>query len=826
MTEQKLPKRLFRLTPLLVAMGFYIGASTARADVGLSMPVAPWMENEKIEVNQTTQAPFPIQRLSMQDLEGRHLAQYYDLSQSEEETKPSALETVYSNRIVDELEQFGYDLFARLSDNNTSREIPAGTVQDDYVLSTGDTLDVILRGQTNTQHNVTINSQGLLIIDDFAPITAAGKTIGAVTQTLKSYASTMHNTDVFVSLKGVRQISVLVTGHVNQPGRKNLTVFHTALDALSSAGGIDKTGSLRQVKLVRQGKTYIVDLYQLLMASTSNADRLLKDGDRLIVPPIGPTMAITGSVKRPAIYEIRRHEKISLHQALHLSGGVLIPGQSRYVKMEFTKDGEEKIEDVGTAKKRIFGDGSILMVAQGEQKQASAITLSGHTRQPGTHDLKKAPTLSTLINSDRVLGRDIYPLIGIIERRDPNQLTKELIEFSPRQILSKESDQQLQEDDIIHLFSMNEMRNLSIPEEEKQSDLLQQVSLNTKEKSAIDLPIIRSFLKERAVFIRGAVRQEGAYPITDQATLDSVLAIAGGLALEANKKNIEISSRGAGRQAYDITQINPTKINLKAGDTVRVNQKFHKITEQSVVIMGEVNNPGRYDLMPGDTVLSLMERAGGLTKQAYPDGAIFSRASERKREQSRYKAQAQDLEMKLAASLSQLDKDKKPDMGQVSASQSLIAQLKAAQAVGRITVEVDPYSLSADSSQNMLLESGDKIFIPKRPLTVRVAGEVLSPASLQFKSGKDSLDYIREAGGTTYYADKGRAFVVYPDGSASPLGISAWNHRTTMIPPGSTIIVPRDPKPFDFLESAERVSQILANLAISGLYIEAIGDDD
>ena len=256
---------------------------------------------------------------------------------------------------------------------------------------------------------------------------------------------------------------------------------------------------------------------------------------------------------------------------------------------------------------------------------------------------------------------------------------------------------------------------------------------------------------------------------------------------------------------------------------MRVNQKFHKIKDQSVMLIGEVNHPGRYDLMPGDTLSKLMERAGGLNAQSYPDGALFSRASERKREQSRYKAQAQDLEMKLAASLQQADDDKKPDMGQVSATQNLIAQLKHAEAVGRITVEADPASLQADPAQDILLESGDKIYIPKRPLTVRVAGEVLSPAALQFRKGKAPLEYIHEAGGTTYYADKDRAFVIYPDGSAQPLQVNFWNHNASFIPPGSTIIVPRDPKPFNFLESAERVSQILANLAISGLYIEAIG---
>ena len=110
-------------------------------------------------------------------------------------------------------------------------------------------------------------------------------------------------------------------------------------------------------------------------------------------------------------------------------------------------------------------------------------------------------------------------------------------------------------------------------------------------------------------------------------------------------------------------------------------------------------------------------------------------------------------------------------------------------------------------------------------MSVRVTGEVLSPAALLFERGKTPVDYIKEAGGTTYYADKDRTFVIYPNGSAQPLKISAWNHQASFILPGSTIMVPRDPKPFDFLESAERVSQLLANLAISGLYIEAIGDD-
>lgn len=787
---------------------------SALAESGLIMPVAtPWMDEAPPEQD------IVPRKISLADLE--KIAVNPD-KQLQEETPPSSLEELYSGRIIDELEQYGYDLFSAVP-TKIDNTIPAGAVQEDFILSAGDELDIILRGQINKRNSYEVNNQGLLIIEDLPPITAAGKKLKDVEEALKSEIGTLHNTQIFISLASIRQIGVLIVGHVNKPGRKNMTAFHTVLDALSQAGGVQKTGSLRRVKLVRKGKSYFIDLYQLLMASGGGADRLLQDGDRLIVPPIGPTMAVSGSVKRPAIYEIRKGEKLSLHQVLGLAGGTLTPGQNRYMKLEYTKNGEETVQDIDAPEQRVFGDGTVLMVAQSEQKRASAVTLSGHTRQPGPHDLKKSKTLSGLITDEKVLGSDIYPLIGVIERRDPEQLTKKLSAFSPHQVLQKEYDENLSEGDTVRLFSMAQIRNL---EKYKKPDLLHKVSMTLDKKEIIDDPVLISFLKERAAFIRGAVRQEGAYPVAKGTTLESVLAVAGGISLEANKESIELTTREMGRKVINLSHDDPSFVSVNPGDTVRVNQKFHKITDQSVMLIGEINRPGRYDLMPGDTLSKLVERAGGLTAQSYPDGAIFSRAAERRREKSRYKAQAQDLEMKLAASLQQIDDDKKPDMAQVSATQNLISQLKHAEAVGRITVEADPASLKADPEQDILLEAGDKIFIPKRPLTVRVAGEVLSPAALQFRKGKDPLEYIRQAGGTTYYADKDRAFVIYPDGSAQPLQVNAWNHRTTFIPPGSTIIVPRDPKPFDFLDTAERVSQILANLAISGLYIEAIGDDD
>ena len=787
------------------------------------MPVAtPWMDETPSPLS-TDIVPKKISLKDLEDLEGENLAA--------EEIEKSPLEELYSERIIDELEQYGYDLFSKTaaSEINTTA-IPAGAIQDSYTLSSGDKLNIILRGQINSRSMYEVDNQGLLIIENFPPINAAGRTLRDVQTDLQTEVINLHNTQIFSSLASVRQIGVLVIGHVKKPGRKNLTAFHSVMDALSLAGGIEKTGSLRQIKLVRDGKSHFIDLYQLLMANGGSADKLLQDGDRIIIPPIGSTMAVSGSVKRPAIYEIRQGEKISLHQALGLGGGVLTPGQNRYMKLEHTTDGEETVADITAPQERLFGDGTVLMVAQSIQKRASEVTLSGHTRQPGPHDLNKSKTLSTLITDEKVLGHNIYPLIGVIERRDPKQLTKQLVAFSPHQVLHKQYDEDLSEGDRVLLFSMKQIRSIEQKEEtEEKNPLLQKISMTNDvqdKKETIDDPVLKSFLKERAAFVRGSVRQEGAYPVTEGTTLESLLAVAGGIALEANKENIELTSRHNGRHVVNLNKDDPDFISVSAGDTVRVNQKFHKIADQSVTLLGEVKHPGRYDLMAGDTLSKLIERAGGLSEQAYADGTVFSRAAERKREESRYKAQAQDLELKLAAALQQTEDDDKPDAGQIDASQSLIKRLRHAKAVGRITVEADPETLETDPDLDILLEAGDKIFIPKRPLTVRVAGEVLSPAALQFRRGKDPAEYISEAGGTSYYADKDRAFVIYPDGSAQPLNVSAWNHRATFIPPGSTIIVPRDPKPFDFLEGATRISQILANLAISGLYIDAIGDDD
>lgn len=813
------------------AVAFCADAALAQ-QLAASTAMAPWLEDEAkpaaIEEDDSFIDPRP---LTLQDLE--KLQQDSRAEFAEADLTP--LEIMYGGRVSEDLALFGYDLFN--SKKKLDGKIPAGMVQDNYILSSGDKLEVIVRGQENTRKLYEVNSQGMLVTDTLSPINAAGRTLGDVRKAMEEDAASLHNLQIHVALAEARQIDVLVIGDVVEPGRKTLSAFHTVLDALQQAGGIKKTGSLRRVKMVRGGNSHFIDLYNVMMQGGEAADARLQDGDRLIIPPMGATVAVTGAVKRPAIYEIRKGENLSVLEMLGLAGGVLAPGSNRFIRLSLTNDGEEVVEDVEEPGKRLFGDGSILNVAQASAKRSRNIKLSGATRDPGEHDLKKAKSLSELIGRENAFGDSVYPLIGVIERRDPTALTKTLVEFSPRQVLAKEFDAPLSEGDVVHLFTMEQIHALG--GKVSAEPLLQKASFSPDEKSDAKIKdgYIVSFLQERSAFIRGAVRQPGAYPVAKDTSLETLIAVAGGPTIEANTGNIEVTTRlipadetgdamAPNRQTVSLGTPEAVSLRIAPGDTVRINQKFNRVEEQSVTLLGEVKNPGKYDLLPGDTMKSLLNRAGGLSDIAYPDGVIFSRASERKQEESRYKATARDLEMQLAASLKQEDKDKKPDMAQVNAAQALITQLRDAKAVGRITVEADPGVLNHDPEQDILLEAGDKIYMPRRPLNVRVGGEVLSPAALQFRKGKDAQDYIDGAGGPTYFADLDRAFVVYPDGSAQPLSVSMWKQSVTMIPPGSTIIVPRDPKPFDFLESAEKISTILANIALTGFYIDDLGDDD
>jgi polysaccharide export outer membrane protein len=753
----------------------------------------------------------------------------------------SQLEQLYSERLREPLKQFGYDMFpANLN------EPAGGAVQDDYILENGDNVNILVRGEVNINTTTSINNEGLLIIDTLPPIMAAGKSIKSVQDEIRLQLRDLYNTEIFLSLDKTRKISVTVSGDVGQPGQVTLSNFHTVIDAIGQAGGIKKTGSLRQIKVIRNNQSSLLDLYGVLMYGSATSDISLRDGDRIIVPPIGPTIAIAGAVKRPAIYEVmpasrslHRDEnsisqRLSLRDMLDISGGAIFPSATRYLRFTLENNDRDSIDEITNVYDRAFGDGDILYVRQNNHNnttdKSGSIDVIGDSPLSGLYALAEIPSLSQLFKNRQNLGTQIYPLLGLIERWNDKRLSREYISFSPLQIIAGESDMSLEESDKIILFNRDDIKSLKADESIENFNLdSNSTSVNVADAQQSMSPNIRKILVEHGVFLRGSIRMAGIYPIAEKTNLDDLLSIAGGASLEANIKNVEITQpradKSAQRTNINLVSTPASLITLNPGDTVRIAQNFKQIEDRHVILGGEVKNPGSYDLMAGDTLSTLIQRAGGLTDEAYPKGTIFSRKSERLREEQRYQSQARGLELSLASALQTSSDNNKPNDTEISLARNLIAELKGAEALGRITVEADPTILANNPELDILLESGDRVFIPKRPLTVRVAGEILSPAALQFRSGKTPRDYINEAGGFSYNADQDRAFVIFPDGSARPLQVSAWNHATTMIPPGSTIVVPRDPKPLTFMDGAKDLSQILANLATTAIFADDLADN-
>ena len=920
------------------------------------------------------------------------------------------------------MRQFGYDLFAPARESAAAAESAPGAVQGDYVLNTGDAVMVTLRGHKSFTKRFAIDRNGQLVVDDLRPVTAAGLSLDALRRELASaVAATWPNTEAFATLAEVRRIGVVVTGAVRHPGRQEVSAFATALDALSAAGGVERSGSLRAIRLMRAGGSIAIDLYALQLAGDAgNADQPLRDGDRLFVPPLGATVGIAGPVKRPGIYELPPGGgPLSATELRELAGGALRPGRARLLRFGIGLSGEETTEEIGDANARRFGDGDLLLlaplredrredvrleghvlrpgpralpqtlggllsrsdlrpapylpfaaletgdsatgvralhpidlaavlngrdrrrlaegdilyvlgaddidfltaepvlallrgerqppegacpglvalartlaaepdgpIATGPQARAAAgltgsrthcpplfaavpdllplalrhavlrlsgvprpgfypvagaadkagtaaretivesdapqYELIGHVRRPGTRRLTAGITLRAALAEGKALRRDVYPLLGIVERYERRSLTRAYLPFSPQEVAAGRADRGLVDGDRIHLFATDDIRGLVKSTDSgtnaKSADPVGSEAADEPPMlAALIDPTIVALIGERTVQVRGAVRDPGGYPVADRTPLSALVAVAGGLSADADPAAAELTAATGSRSTVDLGRDGARLAG--PGDALRINPRPQALESRAVAIDGAVRRPGRYDIARNETLSSLIARAGGLLEDAYPAGAVLTRESERRREKDQFQRQARELERTLAL---EVEKGEPVKAENVALARQLAAQLRGAEPLGRVVVEADPAVLRTRPELDPLLEPDDRIVIPKRPLTVAVAGEVLHPTAAQFVSGKSAEDYLSEAGGPTRDADTGRSFLVLPDGRARPLALSSWNHRVDAIPPGSILVVPRDPRPFDGLDVAKTFGNILSQLAITAASVSVI----
>ena len=352
--------------------------------------------------------------------------------------------------------------------------------------------------------------------------------------------------------------------------------------------------------------------------------------------------------------------------------------------------------------------------------------------------------------------------------------------------------------------------------------------------------VVRRLMMESSFEILGHLVVPARYPVSGNATLEQAFAAAGGLMPGADLTQVEVTrfplNRDADRQETHRMMLNlhavaARAVKISAGDTVVVSQVMSDRERGLVEITGEVGRPGRYTLVRGEKLSAFLQRAGGLQSTAYPTGAVFTRDSVRIAEQKAWQRTALEFHRALLARMAE-----PPVIGaqaqqtaftadQIEVLTNLLQRLNETESAGRMVVELNPVVLRQRPELDVILESGDRIFIPRAPLSVFISGEVFNPGAQQFAVGRTVSDYLDSAGGLTDGADRSSIFIVRPNGSSERISLSVWGRTAENIPPGSWIVIPRDLTPFRFWNLAGSLTQILSGLAVSAASLAVISQN-
>jgi protein involved in polysaccharide export with SLBB domain len=367
---------------------------------------------------------------------------------------PSQVERDYRRRLDDpQLRQFGYDFFQSAPPPTGVR---TGAIGADYVLGIGDQIQVSFHGATNRNLTTAVDRNGRIIVGDLRPIPAAGRTLGAVQADIAAETRrTILATDVFVSVGEVRAISVFVGGEVERPGQFSLTSGSDIGTALAQAGGVRRSGSLRQVRIVRAGGgTVTFDLYGLLGIVAPSSVQL-RDGDRVIVPVIGPTVAVTGAVARPGIYELRG--SASVGAVVAFAGGAIRQRGGQVVISRISADGSEGFVRAPSQSAAVMGGDVVQLLGGSAGGATGRVQLSGNVDNPGPRPIVAAGTVAELVGPPEDLRPDTYQLATVLRRRDPSTGARVYEVLNLARELRERPSTPLQGEDSLFVFARSDI---------------------------------------------------------------------------------------------------------------------------------------------------------------------------------------------------------------------------------------------------------------------------------------------------------------------------------------------------------------------------------
>lgn len=735
---------------------------------------------------------------------------------------------------------YGANLFQNVP--STFAPVDMAPVPPDYVIGPGDELRIRVWGQVNFQANVRVDRAGEVYIpvSQVGPVHVAGIPYSELDEHLRQAIGRVYrNFDLIADIGRIRSIQVYVAGEARRPGEYTISSLSTLIDALFASGGPSVQGSLRDVQLRRGPDTIShLDLYGFLIHGDKSKDVKLLAGDVIFIPPAGPQAALTGSIRNPAIYELRNNE--SLADLISDAGGVPATASQTRVSIERIQDHRERhameVAYDQSGLSTLVADGDLVRVFPIAPTYTQTVTLRGSVANPGRFAWHPGMRLSELIpDKESLVGRDYWwkraqlglpapefePTPGFANMRQPvdnepssirNQIT------SSMQL--DQTDVRTQDRDGVQTQGQPEIQNQDrrlLPAEQRSSS-----SSLAAQQATTGLPGLGT---RRADVSRP--KPEIDWDYADILRLDPATLKSSVIPFDLGKLVLN----------HDSTQ----DLELQPGDIVSIFSEADirlPIAQQTkfVKLEGEFLHAGVYSVHPGETLQELVSRAGGLTPNAYLFGAEFTRESTRVLQQARIDEYVQSLDLRIQrgtlAAAAAGPGGSGQDLATASAAQAsereLLTRLRQIRATGRIVFEFKPSSTGLGDIPQVALEDGDRFIIPSAPATVNVVGAVNDQNSFLYSHNNHNLvgTYLKKAGGITKDADRKRAFVIRASGEVVGYASTktAWgsDFSKLRVYPGDTIVIPEKTFKPSALRGVLDWSQMFSQFALGAASISVI----
>ena len=621
----------------------------------------------------------------------------------------------------------------------------------DYVLGPGDQIVIDIYGDSQKTMVHTISPEGTVTIGGVGPVSVSGMSVAAAQQKIRSKVGSHYSgSNVRLTLGNTRTIMVNIMGEVRTPGTYHLSAFATVFHALYRAGGISTLGTLRNIKVFRGGRLVtVVDIYEYILNGRLAGNIRLQDNDVIQVGPYECLVGITGNVKRPMFYEMRKSESVST--LLKYAGGFTGDAHRKSVRLVRQTGERYTVHNIEEFDMNSFkvDDGDAVTVDGILNRYENMVEIKGAVFRPGQFNLNgQVSTVRSLIEAAEGLTEDAFTEHAIIHRLKADR-SLEIIPVDVRAIMAGDiADVPLQNEDVLFIPTQEELR------------------------------------KERSFTVTGEVMTPGTYEYADNTTIEDLIVQAGGLRDGASLARVDISRRindpystAKTREIAKTFQFDlkdglvlgkPRQFVLEPYDVVHVRRSPGYVMPRNISVTGEVNFEGAFTIEKKNLRLTdAIEMAGGVTPDAYVKGARLIRVLSDEERQRR-----DDVINALRNNMSKEDRD------------SIAWNKMMMNNTYPIGIELEKALADPSGDYNIVLREGDRIDVPEYNGTVRVSGDVQFPNTITFVSDKNYKWYVRKAGDFSQSAKKRKSFIIYPNGMMDKL------KKRTKIEPGSEIVVP------------------------------------